>query len=765
MTLVADRPIAHLERDFYAEAARPGPHADRFDAAALAVTGLLIAALVSRVSVPARELLLLAYVCWVPGRAVTTHWRTIQGPALLIATSVGSIALTTLLATVILWLHFWGPTTLFSIEAGACTVSLLVGWSRRSGLRRPSTKPEQSLAPGRRGSSIPWRPRTSEIVVVLAALALWAWGLTGVQLGRIDQWGLLPALPLPFYAGFTLLAASIIWLLRREQPSGPGLVLHLAALVFVLMGTPALVYPAPRYPWLYKHVGVVQYINIHGAVNQSVDIYQNWPGFFALMAWFDRVAGIASPLRLAAWSETVVMLATCGALYVACRHLELTARERWIGLFVFVMASWVDETYFSPQALAYILSVSVIALILSMAQDPSGARWYRRVRQRLDPIIRRFAHLDRPAEQAAPVMPGSPTARVPLTTFGLVSILGIFTVLSFVHQLSPYVVALQVGVLAVFGRIRPRWLAVALWVIPLGYLLPRFNYVNRTQGLLKSFGDFTSNVQTNSLGVHRPYDLGVRYVAHAAVAISAIVWIVALVGTIRRLRAGRPTMVLAILAFSPITMFFMTSYGGEASYRVYFFSLPWAALLAASAFSPVRRGGRSSPMVALATMLILLAALILPAYYGNDDLYLIPSGEVVAAQYLYNHAPNGSALVLAAPNFPSRISGRYDEYQDLQNEAEPNLLYYKQLADYRVLGPQSLPVLSDLVRTFDDKGRRTVFVVFAASGYAAVKGFNLAPAGALQDLEVAMSHSRQWTIFYQNSTTTVLRFNPGVGGP
>jgi hypothetical protein len=231
-------------------------------------------------------------------------------------------------------------------------------------------------------------------------------------------------------------------------------------------------------------------------------------------------------------------------------------------------------------------------------------------------------------------------------------------------------------------------------------------------------------------------------------------------------------MTLSVLAFSPVITFFLTNYGGEATYRVYFFSVPWVALLAASAIArepsaePAERSARRRLMTVLpvGVVLVTLTALILPAYFGNDELYLIPPGEVTAADYFYTHAPVGSALVLAAEDFPSQISGRYNLYPDNQTDPDPTLLDYPQLGDYHQLGKQSLPAVAADLRQFSDGDRHDVFVAFAASGFAAARGYNLAPPGALEKLEAAMSQSPQWSVFYRNPTTTIFLYHPQVTG-
>ena len=508
--------------------------------------------------------------------------------------------------------------------------------------------------------------------LLVLSIVLFSFGVGGVQLGRIDRWGLLPALPVMFYAGFATLIVSIIWVLNSRKLSSPRLFVHLAVLLVMIAGTPALAYPVPRYPWLYKHIGVVQYLNLHGAVNQGVDIYQNWPGFFVLIALFDRAAGASSPIRFAAWSETVVMLISCLALYTAARQLRMTARERWIGLFIFVIASWVDQVYFSPQAFAYVLSLTVLALVLCWYQHNDSARWVVRLQERAGFIVRKLrspAATDEHPHAAQPLQVGG----APPAWLGIAVMFVIYGVLVFVHQLSPYIVALQVSALTIFGRVRPKWLMFVMWALAIGYLLPRFSYVSKAYGLLNSFGNFFSNTQTTATAVHRPYDLGVRVAAYAADAITVLVWSGALVGVFRRLRAGRPTMVLSVLAFSPLITFFLTNYGGEAEYRVYFFSVPWVSLLAASAFASEKTGRGVRSAFAFSAVFAMFAALILPAYLGDDEIYVIPASEVSAANYFYSHAQPGSALILAAPDFPGRVSGRYDGYLTLKNEVDPNL--------------------------------------------------------------------------------------------
>ena len=52
-------------------------------------------------------------------------------------------------------------------------------------------------------------------------------------------------------------------------------------------------------------------------------------------------------------------------------------------------------------------------------------------------------------------------------------------VLAASHQLTPYVLLLQLGALAVAGYLRPWWLAIGAGVMTIGYLIPNLSYADR----------------------------------------------------------------------------------------------------------------------------------------------------------------------------------------------------------------------------------------------------------------------------------------------
>src|SRR6266487_3441061 len=435
-------------------------------------------------------------------------------------------------------------------------------------------------------------------VLLPVGIALWAIGVSTTDATALGSYGLPPVLPSMFWAGIALILVSAAVELGRDHVSGWRMALHTMTLTFMLYGTAALVYSQGRYSWLYKTIGVVQYVNANGQLNRTIDIYQNWPGFFAFAAWFGKVAGVASPLAYAKWAQLVFELAALPLLYLAYDALSLTARQRWLALLLYTGTNWIGQDYFSPQGLGTLLSLGIMAIAL---------RWLYVRKPRTSPGVQ--AGQDRTGKS-------SPRGRYPVLLG--VALLLVYFVLSFEHELSPYILAVQIGALAVARLVRPRWLPIVLVAIALGYLAPRFGYVNSTYGLLNSIGNFFSNARPPALQ-GGSVSAAQHTILRSQEALSLGMWFLAVVGVLLRRRAGRSVLSLALLAFSPFITLAMLAYGQEGVLRVYLFSLPWTAALAALALAPfpsvskLKAYGVSKPAQALAT------ALWVPRNGSGDD--------------------------------------------------------------------------------------------------------------------------------------------------
>jgi hypothetical protein len=591
---------------------------------------------------------------------------------------------------------------------------------------------------------------SAQVACLCACIALWGLSIVWIRVGTLDDYGLIPVFPLGFFAALALLVVSFVAALCAGRPSQVVLAGHVLALIVFLHATVPLLFAEPFYPWVYTHFGVVRYINLHGRLDGSVDIYQNWPAFFTLGAWFSRMAGIRGPMEVAAWAQ--VFFSTCNMLQLRYIFGSLSRDIRliWLASFVFFAANWVAQDYFAPQAFAFTLSLGLCGVILRwlmVATDKARmARWLTRAASFIVRLGRRRRSASDPEDEPT----GS--QRFGRRAARNIALL-LFAVIVASHQLTPYMLIAGLAVLTVLGVARPRLLVVAFAVMAVGYLLPRLEFVQLNYGLLTGAGDPLHNSRNATIGFDQG-DPGRILSAQAARLLSLAVWVLALAGIIRRLRAGYKNMGVMVLAATPVLIIFGESYGGEAIYRVYLFSLPWLALLGAFGLRPGRHGWSSARnLPRLALPLLALLALFLPAYFGMAGTNQVRPGEVAASEYFYRNAPAHSLLMLASPQFPVRLASNYEQFQLAIGESDPNLLVIEPTLRHRMLGGREVPVIAEILRDYG--GGRPAFLVVSRNGKVYSDVFDLLPRGSLDRLERALARSKRFRVWYRNDDTTV----------
>ncbi len=530
-------------------------------------------------------------------------------------------------------------------------------------------------------SSAPSLPRLLDLLLPVS-VALWALGVSQTHITRLGPYGLPPELPALFYAGVVLLVISASAELARPEPTPWRMALHATALVVMLFGTAPLVYAAGRYEWLYKTIGVVQYVNAHGVLNPHIDIYQNWPGFFALTAWFDKVAGLSSALAYGKWAQLAFELAAIPLLYLIYTALGLGPRQRWLAIMLYSASNWVGQDYFSPQALGTVLVLGVTAITLRWLY--AGSEWT------LLPE-RAAGRLRRPRNEATPGPAAPVRTDLPRVSMVIVTVLLTFFVLTFTHELSPYILAGQLACLAAFRLIRPRWLPLAMLAIALAFFIPHYHYVASHYAVF-SIGNLLHNAfpPSFSAGQVAPAQ---QFVQRASEALAAFIWVLSALGAWLSRRSKVLVLTLVLLAYSPFGVLAISDYGHEGILRVYLFSLPWAAALASMAIAPVARAIRTSSTAdsaadtpadteedtqdgqgssrqrsrpaasALRVLRIPLAlgialTLFFPAFFGDDSYNVMPPQEVATMTAFWRHATPG-LVWLPIDNAPVADTARY----------------------------------------------------------------------------------------------------------
>jgi hypothetical protein len=607
-----------------------------------------------------RSLAALVALSFTPGLAIVGFMRVRDPLAEFVVSMAAGVAVSTSVSLVMVLADLWAPTTARAIITGASVPALL--WHLR---------PASLLGPGfqwqpgahRRLARIRWRdvtvPPAQTIVGVVISLGLWAAAVPQIEVSRIDDFGLISALPLTFWLALVVLAVSFgLALTGNRSPSAVGLALHVIALLVILHGTLPQVYEVPRYAWVYKHLGVAAAFQELGIIPGVVDVYHSWPGLFAFTALFSDQAGFVHPIAFAAWAQLFFGLMYAAALAFAFRSFTGNSRLIWLAIWLFVFANWVGQDYFAPQAAGFLFHLVVIGCVL---------RWLRpRPRRHGQPgSLRRLVEGD-PARDSFR-RPLEPVALPVSRRWVVALVLFLFAFIVATHPLTPFMTMGALLALLVMRRAR----AWDLWWLMLGVLgvwLTTMAWdflVETSETILGSLGSIFTNTEENVIDLSGR-TLGRTVVAQTARGLTVVVVVFGFVGVVRAWRQASRGMVVSVaaLAFAPAPMLIAQSYGGEMIFRIFLFGAPWLAFLMATSFFPSWQSWATSrafaTIVGLSTV---LALAFVVAHFGNERSNRLTQAELDAIGVLYDVAEDGALITGVAPDWPIRPTATYYRFE------------------------------------------------------------------------------------------------------
>jgi hypothetical protein len=498
------------------------------------------------------------------------------------------------------------------------------------------------------------RGRAEGIGWVLAGIGLAAWLLTlrPIHAADLDDLGIIGALPMGTWLAIALVTAAFAFAVELRPMSMRLAIACILGMTVILYGTPAIVEALPRFSTVYVHLGLIEAIERAGRLFPELDARFSWPLFFTGAALISQLAQV-DLLTIAQWFPMVTTIAVLPPLWILMRSFVNDRRLSVVALWLFVLADWVAQDYLSPQGMNLVLYVWFIAIVAWLfKRSPRPSAWVSRAMERSRlPRAVFVDSVDRPI--------GPAISRVGM--FAIVVAVAFFSTAS--HQLTPFaMVGASVG-LVIVGRTSLRSLPImvaviaALWISFAGqdYLLG-----NLTQ-LLKDVGNPTGNAGTSIAGRIRGSE-GHLFVVVERIAFTAFFWAVAAVGLWRRIRLGFWDVGAMVLAVVPFAIIGFQSYGGEIFLRVFLFSLPPMAFLAAAAIFPVFYGRSRVQTVVLVLLSVALAVGFVVARYGNERADIVEPGELVATEQAYRLIPQDS--LIATMNYNSPIRYRYVELYD-----------------------------------------------------------------------------------------------------
>ena len=643
--------------------------------------------------------------------------------------------------------------------------------------RRRSSHPPRGALRGRRrprqhtDGDVPRARLTSPVAIgsvalVACGLAAWFASLPAIDLDTMTDLGLASVMPPLTWAGMALVTAGFAAALLSGRTV--LLVLSVAATIVVLHGLGILAEPTMRFVVAWRHVGIADHIATHGTVVPEVDAYFNWPGFFILSAFASSVLGMEDISPVARWAPLGLQLMYLPPMVVIGRVLVREQRLVWLGIWLFFVADWIGQDYYSPQGLSIFMYLVVLAVLLGWFASPSRAAHdglLARTTNVLDTVLSRLAKRisPRPVRWSLgarhPAFEATGAQAVAL----FASVLAIVVAVVASHQLTPFMLVLSTVGLVAVGCLRLTGLPLivvmlnALWV---AYMAVAF-LEGHLQGLIDQVGALGQSVNQN-VGGRLEGSPEHELVVQVRLASTAALWLAAAVGFVRLLRAGRPVRALAVLALAPFPLLVMQPYGGEVLLRIGLLSLPFMSFLAAAVF--LGRSPRATARRAVAGALVLgglMVAVFPVTRWGNERMDYYTPAEVAGTRALYAIAPPGSVLVAAVDALPWKYT-RYaqHEYRFLSGPAGP-----AGTAVQGITSRDDLPIDLDepdpdvlvarvVERLHHEPGQRA-FLVITRSQRATLDIFGPWERGALARLEMHLLRAPSVRTVFRNEDVTI----------
>ncbi|QRP47869.1 hypothetical protein [Amycolatopsis sp. FDAARGOS 1241] len=502
---------------------------------------------------------------------------------------------------------------------------------------KPDLEPPVQVS-GPEGGRWQWRDALSPLLALLAAL-LWLLGLHPVLPVQLGGLGLVTALSPVLLASYPVLLTAVVLELSRRRPRSRVLSCFTTLGVALVYGLQPASEQTARLTVSWLHTGFARYVADNGQALQGYDARFSWPGFFSLIAFLTKASGQPDASPLLQWAPVVF----AGAAVLGMRALAAavfgTGRAGWLATWVFLLTQWTEQDYLSPQAGSYLIMLAALALTVrylvrpGLAQ-PTRPRWARRAPPANLPRERLAAH-------------------VLILVFGLA--------LAPTHQLTPFVLAGLLLVMALTRRLWPSWLP---WLVLIPALMwfslgAKDFWQGQLHMVIGDVGQVSNSVDQGITG-RFVGDAGRTAILLVRVALTGTVGALALGGWWARHRRGLHALPLVLLAAAPLAIAVLQSYGGEVFVRCYLFALPFAALLAGAgldaalgaraapgAQSATRRVHHRFPLVRPVVVWLVLTLLGLATVVarGGGDAYLsYTRSDVAAVADAYRLAKPGQTI-------------------------------------------------------------------------------------------------------------------------
>jgi hypothetical protein len=464
-----------------------------------------------------------------------------------------------------------------------------------------------------------------------------------------------------------------------------------------------------------------------------------------LSAFFTKVFGYSTILGYAAWARVFFNLIYLGPMYMIFTSITTNKRLVWLSLLFFLLTNWVGQDYFSPQGLNFFLYLVIIAILLKWFRMP--AKKQVQLGKDVSLVQKFFAWLRAPD-------PPSPSIE-PWQRRGLLCcLILVYGLIVCSHPLTGFLTLSSVLILVIFHRCYPFWLPILMSAMYAAWIsIMARPYLSMHAGtIFATLGVVTANVPSNLHSGKFTGDPLSQIIGEMRFSMTALLWLLALLGGIKRLRQGNRDITCILLAIIAFPLLAAPQYGREMLLRIYFFSEPFMVFFTASLFFDnsmviTCKPARVHATFPWRTAAIITANLILLSSffftrYGDERTTYITSDEWNAAQYLHQIAPAHSLILLPVGEAPVDFS--YYEGDDFS------------LLDQ--LWPDAFTSANYLIQVMVGKDNPNSYVFFSQEEQVQATGWLGMPSDTLQRLETRLLETGRFKVIYRNSDAQILQF-------
>ena len=708
-----------------------------------------------------RPALVLWFLCVCPGMVLIRFLRLKEPVVEWTLALALSFVIDALVAAIQLYTGRWSPSATLNILIGFSLSIAIVHFIQSVSTNHSKFHPisgavkELGIARTNARSALQDVKQLDILLYLLPPLALFLWSISlqTVTLNDMNDLGLISALSPKIIVALGILVVSFAVALQRRKLRVALLAFQLVCLIVILYSTPYLIEEALRFAPVYQSAGYTDYIMQTGTVASQLDFYFNVPGFYVLSALFTKDMGYSTILSYAGWAPLFYNLIYVAPLYTIFTSFTTNKRLVWLSLLFFYLTNWVGQDSFSPQGLNFFLYLVIIMILL---------KWFKMPPKRQVQLGKNTSLLQKFFVWLKTPDTGSPSIESWQRRGILYCLILIFGLIVFSHPLTPFFTLLSVFALVLFRRCRLFWLPflmvamTALWdFVMVG------SYASQHYNLLASLGNLTGNIPKSITSGKLSGDVLYHVIATMRLYMTVLLWFLAFLGGIKRLRQGNRDITFILLAIASFPMIVAQSYGGEMLLRIYFFTQPFMCFFAAALFFDnsiivARKKAHIQAIFSWRTATILaISVFLLSSFfftrYGDERVNYVSYSEWNVVQRLYQTAP-ANALILAGWNYCPLYFKDYAKYD----------IHFLDSAYPEAVINTNPNGIIDLI---ENEHRRSAYIIFSQEEQVYATAYNGLPDNTLQRLEISLLQTGKFKLVYQNSDAQILQFVGNIGSP